>query len=166
MSCRVALLYQKFYLPKYFYKTTILKPFTLCTILNPMTTATTTMSTPTVTKDTVAMVSATTMISPIEKTKTFPQKRKTTSVSFHIINKPAPTDLTKRFNPVLPAPEQSFPSKKSTYFEKFDVATWLELDHGSFYLIDVQPGLRFPLRYIMYNICEEYPELTVKAHRT
>lgn len=92
------------------------------------------------------------------------QTKLSTSIQFDISNKTALADLSKRYNPPQPPSESSVPQKKSTYFEKLDVATRLDLDHGISHIIDVQPDLRFPLQYFMYNITEEYPELNVKAH--
>ncbi|KAK9892660.1 hypothetical protein WA026_021513 [Henosepilachna vigintioctopunctata] len=40
----------------------------------------------------------------------------------------------------------------------------MELDHGTQHIIDVQPDLRFPFQYFLYNIVEQFPDLTVKAH--
>lgn len=73
-------------------------------------------------------------------------------------------DLFKRYNPPPPISETSLPLKKSSCFEKLDVATRLELDHELSHVIDVQPDLRFPFQYFMFNIAEDYPELTSKAH--
>lgn len=97
-----------------------------------------------------------------DRTKSRPKGK--TAVQFEIANKSSLSDLSKRYNPPPPLPETSLPLKKSTYFEKLDVATRLELDHGISHIIDVQPDLRFPLQYFMYNIAEEYPDLTTRSH--
>lgn len=44
------------------------------------------------------------------------------------------------------------------------MTTRLELDHGVQHIIDVQPDLRFPLQYLMYNTAEEYPDLSTESH--
>lgn len=93
-----------------------------------------------------------------------PAKKHATPVQFEISNKTSLSDLSKRFNPATPTPEASLLQKRSTYFEKLDIATRLELDHGVSHTIDVQPDLRFPFQYFIYNTAEEYPELAVKSH--
>lgn len=40
----------------------------------------------------------------------------------------------------------------------------MDLDHGTSHTIDVQSDLRFPLQYILYNITEQYSDLTTKSH--
>lgn len=92
------------------------------------------------------------------------KKKHTTQIQFDISNKTSLSDLAKRFNPATPAPEAPAPKLKSTYFEKLDIAVRMELDHGTTHIIDVQPDLRFPLQYILYNVTEQFPELTVKSH--
>lgn len=92
------------------------------------------------------------------------QTKLSTFIQFDISNKTALADLSKRYNPPQPQGESTIPSKKSSYFEKLDVATRLELDHGLSHIIDVQPDLRFPLQYFMYYTAEEYPELNAKSH--
>lgn len=87
-----------------------------------------------------------------------------TSIQFDISNKTSLSDLSKRFNPANPPPEAPTPKMKSTYFEKLDMAVRLELDHGTQHIIDVQPDLRFPFQYMIYNITEQFPDLTVKSH--
>lgn len=87
-----------------------------------------------------------------------------TSVQFEISNTTSLSDLAKRFNPSEPPPEAPVPKPRSTYFEKLDMAVRMELDHGTQHIIDVQPDLRFPLQYILYNVIEQFPELTVKSH--
>lgn len=56
------------------------------------------------------------------------------------------------------------PKPRSTYFEKLEMAVRMELDHGTQHIIDVQPDLRFPLQYMLYNVIEQFPDLTVKSH--
>lgn len=111
------------------------------------------------TKDTVPSVP------PVSKKfKSQNQTKLSTSIQLDISNKTALADLSKRFNPPQPPSESTLPQKKSSYFEKLDVATRLELDHGLSHIIDVQPDLRFPLQYFMYNVAEEYPDLNAKSH--
>ncbi|KAL3282935.1 hypothetical protein HHI36_006093 [Cryptolaemus montrouzieri] len=87
-----------------------------------------------------------------------------TEIKFDIANKTSLSDLAKRYNPPNPPSEAPTPQKKSTYFKKLDIAMRMELDHGLTHIIDVQPDLRFPFQYFLFNIAEEYPELTVKSH--
>lgn len=56
------------------------------------------------------------------------------------------------------------PARRSSYIEKLDVKTRLELDRGVQHIVDVQPDLRFPFQYFLYNVSEQYPELSVKGH--
>lgn len=81
-----------------------------------------------------------------------------TQVQFDISNKTSLADIAKRFNPVNPPPEAPAPKLKSSYFEKLDMAIRMELDHGTQHIIDVQPDLRFPFQFFIYN------DLTVKSH--
>lgn len=91
-------------------------------------------------------------------------KKHVTSVQVDISNKTSLSEISKRYRPDEPAPEAPQPPRKSTYFEKLDMAIRMELDHGTQHIIDVQPDLRFPFQYFIYDIAERYPELTVKSH--
>lgn len=79
-------------------------------------------------------------------------KKHATPVQFEISNKTSLSDLSKRFNPATPTPEASLPQKRSSYFEKLDIATRLELDHSVSHTIDVQPDLRSYEIYILIII--------------
>lgn len=81
-----------------------------------------------------------------KKFKSDKRTKLSTSIQFDITNKSALADLSKRYNLPQPPSESTAPVKKSSYFEKLDVATRLELDHGLSHIIDVQPDLRFPTR--------------------
>lgn len=85
-----------------------------------------------------------------------------TQVQFDISNKTSLSDIAKKFNPATPPPEAPAPKLKSSYFEKLDMAIRMELDHGTQHIIDVQPDLRFPFQFFIYNVTEEFPDLTVK----
>ncbi|KAG8227153.1 hypothetical protein J437_LFUL001697 [Ladona fulva] len=96
--------------------------------------------------------------------KTIIKPKHSTSISFDITNKTALSDLAKKYNPPTPPAEVQPPTTKSDYFEKLDVAIRMELDHGQTHTIDVQPDLRFPFQYFLYNVSNKYPDLTTKSH--
>lgn len=81
-----------------------------------------------------------------------------------IRNHAALSKIASRLDPLLTLPEPPVPAPKSDFFEKLNMAAKIELNSGDYFTIDVQPDLRFPFYYSLYNTTRTFPDNDIKPY--
>lgn len=85
------------------------------------------------------------------------------SYTQEIRNHEALEKLAKKLQPLIVTPEATPPPIDTDFFKRLNMAAKIESNTGSHFVIDVQPDLRFPLYYFIYNVEQIFPELDVRS---
>lgn len=92
------------------------------------------------------------------------ESKKKTSFTTEIRNGEALGVLARKLQPVLVIPDPVPTASTEDFFKRLNMASKLEANLGSDFTIDIQPDLRFPLYYSIYNTIRTFPSLDVKCY--
>lgn len=91
-------------------------------------------------------------------------KPKKNTFTTEIRNSETLAALAKRLQPILLDPEGPPPAPTGDFFRRLNMASKIEANLGGHFTIDVQPDLRFPLYYSIYNTVRTFPNLEIKCY--
>lgn len=92
------------------------------------------------------------------------ESKKKTSFTTEIRYGEALGVLARKLQPVLVIPDPVPTASTEDFFQRLNIAAKLEANLGSNFIIDVQPDLRFPLYYSIYNTIRTFPALDINCY--